>query len=70
MGLLHLNPLGRIQRKKLGLLRESNERKQFRTYLRTSFRGSWSWWIRQGITYNMSIYINAERSTNAGHKGN
>jgi hypothetical protein len=55
MGLLHLRPLGRIQRKKLGLLWKSNERKQFRTYLRTS----WSWWTRQGI-HIICLYINAE----------
>jgi hypothetical protein len=54
--LLHLHPLGRIQRKKLGLLWKSNERKQLKTYLRTSLRGSWSWWTRQGIHINMSIY--------------
>lgn len=59
MGLLHLRPLGRIQRKKLSVLWKSNERKQFKTYLRTSFRGSWSWWTRHGI-HIICLYINAE----------
>jgi hypothetical protein len=50
---------GRIQRKKLGLFWKFNERKQFRTHLRTSFRGSWSYWTRQGI-HIICLYINAE----------